>query len=988
MNKVLAILALIGLALVIAVATVPTFLDWNRFAPEFEQRISRLTGQRVTIGGSVELRLLPRPMLEATGLTVGDGPRATTAERVRADLAPWPLFRGELEPLTMTIVRPVFHADLDRLTMDRMAAGVEGGGVSGTWTDVAIRGGAVHITAGEETIETLRAINLDLSRRGDGSALDARGDLQLRGRPVTVSVEIGSSVEGEAPVDVRLRLPASETSASLYGRLQMRDGAVGLVGGTKITGPDLHGFAAHFDRAETGSAGRTHARPAQPFQLEAEVEAGGGTVAMREASLDVAGVLARGAAEFSYAGSGLDADVELRVGRLDLDRFIGESAIDAETWQSIVRWPATAGLSGSLDMAVEAVLFRGGVVRNARLRASADEGELAIEGVSADLPGSTRLAATGRVQPLPEATAFSLELETEAQSLRRTLDWLGYPLPEIPVNLLRTASLRATVASDGATINVSGIDATLDGSTLGGGLSVSLGERTAVAVSAVVDRADLDDYFPALAEMGLRSAATELVADGHLQRIAEQLATFDANVQIRVEQARVGGAQVQGFALDGLLFKGRLDLRELGYDLAHGTRMRLSGRLAELDEEPSGTLGFRTQVEDVAQTLPDLPSPLRAMLAPSGSLAVEGTLRGTLSDLRVNGAIASDPLLAEIEGEIRDVTVSPDYRAKVEISRGSEAAASPANGVLSLVVEGGVGTATLSEIRLEQGGSILTGGAFAEWTGDRPLIRATLNAARLDLPALGLNVSDLAGGNLPRQVLALTQWAAGIDASALETIAAFDAEASMAVASAKLSEETRLQGVEVSASLENGILDLRRFEGRYAGGRMAATARLAERGDSRLTATVRVEGAETAALGITSEALALTGGTFDLAVDLAATGTRSDLRGEGLIEARNGGLKVPALDGLDISAGENRPGSIGYRSLKGRIGVAEDRISLESVRLEGESLTGEGAFNLDLSARRVQGELRFRAEGVREAVVQVRGPLDDPYAFRVESSAP
>src|SRR5690606_24141947 len=137
-----------------------------------------------------------------------------------------------------------------------------------------------------------------------GGALDARGDFQIRERPVTVSVEIGSSVDGDAPVDVRLRLPASDTSGSLYGRLRTQDGAAEFAGSTKIAAPDLRGFAAHFDRTETGATERSQADPAHPFQFEAGVEAAGGKVELREASLDVAGVLARGSAVLSRTGSG------------------------------------------------------------------------------------------------------------------------------------------------------------------------------------------------------------------------------------------------------------------------------------------------------------------------------------------------------------------------------------------------------------------------------------------------------------------------------------------------------------------------------------------------------------------------------------------------------------------------------------------------------------------------------------------------------------
>lgn len=983
MNKVLAIVAAVALALVAVVLFLPHVLDWNSYRPQIADRISLLVDEPVRIDGSVEFRLLPRPVFSATDVTLGEAEQAGTAERVEATLAFWPLVQGEVEARSLSVVRPVIRASLDRLDLQDLAGVLDRGAFAAAPENLLVRDGTLHLDSGGETFETVRGVNLQLSRGRAGGSYEATGDLIVDGQPVTVSAEIGSVTGGEAPVSLQFRLPASDTRGSLYGRFTSED-KVRFVGETEIESPDASALSSLLPSGPKAALSDQGQGVALPLRLRAGVEAGGGVIELEDLSVDVAGILARASAILSRSADGIRVQVEARVGRVDLDRAgVTRGGVRPGPYLLAAQRLAETGVSGTFDLAAEAVLVGGGVVRNAAVLVSLENGAVAIERFSADLPGAANLLVAGTVEAAGPEPKFALSLQADARNLRRTLEWSGYALQDVPAGRLRSGSVSANLASDGSRMTISDIVAELDGSNFRGGLTVSLGERTAFAVSAAVDRADIDAYFPETAERGLSGFVAAVGGLAPSRSLPSLLSEFDANVHVRVDHMTVGGAQVRGAILDALLFGGRLDLRELGYERAFETKARLSGRLLDLGRDPSGTLGFRVEFEDLAGTLSDLSFPDSGLLGAGGAVAAEGSVSGSLSDLALKVSLDGERLDGAIEGRLRGAPEEPRYEIDVELLSGEQPGAGSDALSIAFRVQGGMRAAMFREITVEKDGPLLTGRAAVDWSGARPVVQATLRAGQIAPRQIGLTDGETPRG-FPRALIQFLPWLIEQKADDLKALQALDVELAFGAASIGLSTATQIEGVELSASLSDGVLDLRRLEGRYAGGTFGVAGRLATPGRPVFSISIRVDGAETDALGLVSENLTLSGGTFDLALTIgspgpAAAGGRDRYESRGTFEARNGSLTVaPHSGATDLVAGDAFPDVVGYRLLKTPFEVADGNLVAPDVGLVGPRGEAEGSVRVDLVERTLAGKIAFTSGELAGALLDVAGRLDRP----------
>ena len=114
MRDSLTVLAgLLILALTAALAA-PFFIDWNGYRADVEQRLTQALGAPTSIGGSIDLRLLPTPTLNLEKIAIGkpDGPRASV-QSAHVEVAVMPLLRGQIEIIEATLERPLFELALD-----------------------------------------------------------------------------------------------------------------------------------------------------------------------------------------------------------------------------------------------------------------------------------------------------------------------------------------------------------------------------------------------------------------------------------------------------------------------------------------------------------------------------------------------------------------------------------------------------------------------------------------------------------------------------------------------------------------------------------------------------------------------------------------------------------------------------------------------------------------------------------------------------------
>ena len=80
----------------------PMFIDWSNYRDDLERYGERITGRQVSIGGAVEIRILPTPMLRVADVRIANAVGATSPDLVRAGhveirLSLSPLLQGRFE---------------------------------------------------------------------------------------------------------------------------------------------------------------------------------------------------------------------------------------------------------------------------------------------------------------------------------------------------------------------------------------------------------------------------------------------------------------------------------------------------------------------------------------------------------------------------------------------------------------------------------------------------------------------------------------------------------------------------------------------------------------------------------------------------------------------------------------------------------------------------------------------------------------------------
>ncbi len=108
-NAALIVGGVIAVLIVLAVA-IPALIDWSRYKGEITAKAEAAIGRRVTIGGPISVRILPRPAVSAEGIAVANPPGAegnfAEAERLGLRLALLPLLTGKVQVTSLELDRP------------------------------------------------------------------------------------------------------------------------------------------------------------------------------------------------------------------------------------------------------------------------------------------------------------------------------------------------------------------------------------------------------------------------------------------------------------------------------------------------------------------------------------------------------------------------------------------------------------------------------------------------------------------------------------------------------------------------------------------------------------------------------------------------------------------------------------------------------------------------------------------------------------------
>ncbi|MEK7244907.1 MAG: AsmA-like C-terminal region-containing protein [Pseudomonadota bacterium] len=402
-------------------------------------------------------------------------------------------------------------------------------------------------------------------------------------------------------------------------------------------------------------------------------------------------------------------------------------------------------MTASLALAVDAITLRGGLIGQARLKAEMAEGEITLSQISAQLPGSSDVAVFGFVTAADGQAKFDGQADVTVGDLRALLKWLDVAPPDVPADRLRSLKFTGKVAATPANVRVTGLDLALDGSRLTGTGSAAFARKPAYGLDLVLDRINLDSYFPpgpAAPKAAPATAAPVAAAAaraGALQGIPE----FDADVKLTVKTATARGMAVRDAVVDASFRNRALEVRRMAVADLAGMALAVSGRVDGVTELPlARDVQFDVRVPDASRAARALgiepPDLVRGLGAVTASGKINGNFLAPQLEAKIGAAGASVTFAGKavvlptftLEGT---ATVNHDDPARLAGALG--VGWRPAGKVGPLAFSGqvktGANTVEVTGLKLSAGPVTMAGSVKVATGGARPRVSADLTAGEL-----------------------------------------------------------------------------------------------------------------------------------------------------------------------------------------------------------------------------------------------------------------
>lgn len=992
------------LAIVImAVLVVPSFIDWNDYKGEIATQVKELTGRDLSIDGDVRISVLPAPVLVAQGVRVANVEGASQPNLMRLKsleirIALGPLLGGTVQVETVKLVDPVIH--LERLPDGRVswqlgdASDPHPGTDTGTTetpasapTDqvsqpsvrldsfVIENGTVVYQDIPSGFSERVEQVNAEIAAASLTGPFESAGSLFLRGAQIDYAATVGQIIHGRTvPVNVRIESPLAGTRLNVSGAL------VDLAEEPRFRGKASAG-GENLSRATSVVLGKGKALPgwlAQPYEIAGAVTAGAAAVRIEDVDAHLGNTRASGSfAMRLQPNSSFVAALDVK--HINLDKWLGmagdangrpstvgdaEKGAEGETAApNRASEPPTLEVvlpetvSGSLEVSVDVVTFRGSNIREIRLIGELAGGEVTVSQMSALLPGGSDIFASGFVTIRQGRPQFEGDIEAEISDLRRVLAWLDIEPPHTSSERLRRAAFSGQLRITDERIEARRVDLTVDTSRLTGGIAIALRRRLAFGADFTIDRLNLDAYMPlsdrdkdgteGSPAAGRQRDPASPAGDGTSSNLPipplAALTGFDANLKLRVNRLTFRRIPITDILLDATLFAGALEIRELSVgDLADASG-QTSGTISSLSEIPElENLQFELRGGDLARLLRAFEIEPPGPAGELGTVVVTGRADGRILSPNLDVQIAAAEATVGYEGRLPILTPGTDLEARVSMQHPDVARLLRSLGIgyrprgrigalsVSSQVRNQDSTWGFSDLAAQVGEVTIAGSGRIDLSGDRPNLSAqlTTNEVVVDpfLPArrtasllpphrfdpgrailVPAALRAIPFERKPSASFRTVQGRGGeagrwstdeIDLSVLNVV-----DAEIALRSEALAYEGyRLEEADLAFDLSDGLLRIERLNGDLFGGAMSGHGQLDSSTGNRLRATVEIEGAELARAGPALGSEGMTEGRLNAVFEGETAGTSTSE----MINSLNGNGRF-SLDQVKASGGGSGP---------------------------------------------------------------------------------
>jgi uncharacterized protein involved in outer membrane biogenesis len=960
-----------AMVVVAGVLLVPAMLLGGSLKARIVAPLEKALAGTVTIDGKVSFAVLPSPSVTANGLSLRASGLSGTVPKLLVEVRLVPLLEGRLDIAAVRLFSPQLTlASVSAAALAPAAATLPPAGVAPTEPNSSSRGrlDSLSVENGVVTIERGAGVPLRIEALTATAAMpDPAGPMHF-----SASGRIGQqgfALDGETPLwagdaggplTLQLQLDQEAGSFRLSGQLAGSGEARRFTGKLSARLADSQRLVGLLGR----DGGVLADLPGAPLAIETGIAATPQAIEASALAVTYGGMEAHGAATLAL-GETPRLDLTLAAPRLDLDGFVARSnpaaagkpapmAVPVGGTAPAVARPTVppvwlpSGLAASINLSADIVSWRGALLRSGKVIVAVNDGEIALDEASIVLPGDSAVTVVGQTSTKEGRPHFDGNIDFTTVDLRGLATWLGWDAHAVPADRLHTGRLHGRIEADAGAVALREATAIVDSTKAELGLTLTFGERPAMAMTFAADTINLDAYRrrPAAPAATAAAAATTTAAVASPLAASPLLpAGYDGDVGGRVGQFIVGGITVRNLAFgatwrdtgaDAVAFDGHAE--------AEGLTTRLSGTLdrAGLAANP---IHWEASDGDFVQ-LVRLVAPARASAAPAGAFSFAATLNGNAGDLRVTDLHAAvGPLSATGQVALSLAEDRPKFDATLAF--GEIAVASPSSGGRKPVaIAGQAEPATLpaSVQPVPWSNDPIDLSWLSDADGAVKLAAAglTIGATRLDKPVASLS---LAGGTLKVDSLAATLFGGALSGSA--SLSAADHAASAQV--------SLVHGQMQSALLGLAGLDV-------ADGTMDGDATFATSGRSESEMISRLAGS----------------GRFSIhdghvkGFDLKAVDDRF---------RRNEGVTSALLSLLQAGVGGGRTSfSVFGGSFHGASGVFVN----DDLRLVADGGGAQGVERIDLPAGTIDARIGFQLNDAPDApplVVRLQGPLDSPRKF-------
>ena len=416
----------------------------------------------------------------------------------------------------------------------------------------------------------------------------------MRGRAVAFQLATGTIGDDRTlPLSLDTSVGGDSGNALLEGTVSGIDGTPSFAGTMRAQGSDLGAMLAALDL-------ELAAVPAAPlanaFSAKGALSADANEIAVRDIQLRLGESQAGGTLSWRDGDAPL-LDAKLALNRIDLDQYLpadggagaAPPAGDAEqaatapaldflgTVPAHIRQMIPGDMGADVDLSIDALTWRRGVIRQAKAQLAVDDGAVTIQHASALLPGGAKVDLAGRLPAAGDGPWLEGTAEVAADDLRAVLSWLALDTGAVPADRLRRLDASLDFSAQGTRLTTSNLDVRVDTTRIAGDAFVETGERPRLAARLAADAVNVDAYLLADGAEGGAQNASQAAEARPGDGVRAALAGMDADVALRMDSLIYGGVRLTGLEFGGTVADGDLTLHRASVADVLGASVSMTG---------------------------------------------------------------------------------------------------------------------------------------------------------------------------------------------------------------------------------------------------------------------------------------------------------------------------------------------------------------------------------------------------------------------------